>query len=425
MNNVSVDSIRKNTWKKKATIITISLVSLILLIRFTISFFFMQSNNISNYIILLYILGLLSLLTYINRSKEYDNGIFVAILLSFIPIYTRASISGGLDSPVIAWFTILPVISSFLLSRERTYFTCALSLAFIVITSQFSIINYIDLPIEELSSISKILIYISIIVTGTIFCLGHGRSREEMMNRIEDQRMSILCSSRNIELSQLASGIAQEINNPLAVLKLKAKKIQKETLEDAEIQDSIETVISMSERISKATKAMKNLSRTQKNENDIPKESLDYIFENIMTLCETKLKYSNVELKVKNEIKDIDDYKLPLKLGHILLNIINNAYDAVLSVANKWIVINVKEESGLIIFRISDSGTGISEDKQNKIFTPYYTDKSNRTGLGLSISKNKLINIGGDITLDTSAENTTFVITIPAEKSDQNNTNKI
>lgn len=425
MNNVSVDSIREKTWKKKATVLGISLAATILFIRFITDFFLMNSNDVSNYTILLYLIALISLLTYIKRSKEYDNAIYFTALFSFLPIYTRASFTGGIDSPVIAWFTILPVVSSFLLSKKRTYTICMISLIFIIITAQFPLLNYINMPAEQLSPISKVLIYISVIVTSTIFCIGHGRKREEMMNKIEDQKMSILSSSRNIELSELASGIAHEINNPLTVLKVKAKKIKKESNENIEIQNSIDKILTMSERISKVVKSMKNLSRAQQNENEIPSESLDYIFENIMTLCETKLNYSNIEFKVKNEVKDIDNYKIPVQLGHILLNLINNAYDAVLTVGRKWIVINIEEETGLLIFKISDSGEGIPREKETKIFDPYFTDKTNRTGLGLSISKNNLVNLGGELTLDTREKHTTFVVTIPVVTDDKNNTIRI
>lgn len=419
MNNLSVDTIRENTWKKKAAIVSISLAAAILSIRFVTGNFLKKSSDISNYTILLCVLVLLSLLAYIKRSKEYDKAIFLGILFSFIIIYIRTSFTGGLNSPAAAWYISLPVISSFLLSRAVTYIVSALSLVFIILSSQFSLLNYINLPQEELSSISNILIYISVLLVTTIFCISHGRKREEMLAKIENQKMSILSSSRNIELSELAAGIAQEINNPLAVVKAKAKKIKHISTDNKEIYASSEKILQMSDRISKVVRSMKNLSKAQTNEEHPPKESISYIFENVLTLCETKMAYSNIEFRVNNEIKNIDEIKVPIQLGHILLNLINNAYDAVLNVSRKWIVINIKEESGLLKFSIIDSGKGISKGNEENIFNPYFTEKQNRIGLGLSISKNNTLNIGGEISLDSNAENTTFSITIPAHRKNE------
>ncbi len=414
MEDITVESIKEEAWKKKTTLFGIGVTTIVLFVRFLTETLFVQSNSKSYYITFFSAFVFLCLYLYVKKSKKYENAVFYTLIFSFTFIFSRASLTGGFSSPAMAWYPVVPIISSFILTRKHTYIICALSVFSIILTSQFSLVDHLHMTAEILTTASKILIYSSVILISTTFCLTHEKKRSDMRKKLEEQRINILSSSRNSELGELASGIAHEINNPLTVVKVKARKLKSLKQDDAEVRDSIEKIISMTERIGKIVKSMKNLSKSQIDEKTIARENFTYIFESVLTLCETKMKYSNIQFKLINNIEEIDQYQIPVQLGHVILNIVNNAYDAVLEVDKKWIEIKVRRIDSLLEFRISDSGQGIQSTEVDKIFNPFYTDKSHRTGLGLSISKNNISNLGGELTLDTNAEATTFVITIPA-----------
>ncbi|ATH07600.1 hypothetical protein BIY24_06465 [Halobacteriovorax marinus] len=416
MQEKSIDSIREYAWKRRATILGLSTASAVLLLRFLSELIFSTHFDKSNYIIICTTIVLICQLIYVKKTRFYETSLFYTLLFAFIFIYARASMTGGLTSPTMAWYPVVPIISSFLLPRSKTIIIGICSVIFIVFTSQFSLVHDLNLPETPLQDYSRVLVYISVTFICTVFCLFHEDQRKKMRVKLEEQRLSILSSARNTELGELAAGIAHEINNPLAVIKVKSKKIKALNSENKEVLDSIEKISAMAERINKIVKSMKNLSKNQVSQERKSNENFEYIFDNVLTLCETKMKYSNIQFQLINNVKNLDKYRIPIQLGHVLLNIINNAYDAVLIEETKWIKIFINTVDELLEIKISNSGKLIDEDKREKIFNPFYSDKDNRTGLGLSISKNNLSTLGGELKLLSDTEFTTFSITLPLKE---------
>ncbi|MFN9114477.1 MAG: sensor histidine kinase, partial [Bacteroidota bacterium] len=99
----------------------------------------------------------------------------------------------------------------------------------------------------------------------------------------------------------------------------------------------------------------------------------------------------------------------------IILNLLNNAIDAVSDLPNKWIRLEMKQESDSFVVRITDSGTGIPENVVKRIFDPFYTTKTagKGTGLGLSISRNLAQANGAILEYDARSTNTCFVLKFP------------
>jgi signal transduction histidine kinase len=95
-------------------------------------------------------------------------------------------------------------------------------------------------------------------------------------------------------------------------------------------------------------------------------------------------------------------------------NLIKNALQAIPEERQGRIVITVDQLENNVRIRISDNGTGISDDKRMTIFVPYFTTKSNGTGLGLAMVKSILENINSNISF-TSIENegTIFELRFP------------
>jgi C4-dicarboxylate-specific signal transduction histidine kinase len=126
------------------------------------------------------------------------------------------------------------------------------------------------------------------------------------------------------------------------------------------------------------------------------------------------LKNNNIEHKLDYE----DNYKLDDRLDHVLLNIYQNANDALNnneSVKEKKICTKIYNTENQTIIEISDNAGGISKEIKEKIFDPYFSTKSkNGTGLGLYMSKNIVEKyIGGQLKVTNTEVGACFHIIIP------------
>lgn len=105
----------------------------------------------------------------------------------------------------------------------------------------------------------------------------------------------------------------------------------------------------------------------------------------------------------------------PTEIAQVLLNLLNNAHDAIQDLPDKWITIEYKVRDGEVDIVVTDSGRGIPRSLQDRLFQPFFTTKPSGTGtgLGLSISSQIVKSHGGSIRLDTECENTRFIVSLP------------
>jgi signal transduction histidine kinase len=106
----------------------------------------------------------------------------------------------------------------------------------------------------------------------------------------------------------------------------------------------------------------------------------------------------------------------PQDIGRVLLNLINNAFQAKRESETAKVTVTTKKEAKGVRISVSDNGTGIPDAIKDKIFQPFFTTKptGQGTGLGLSLSYDIVKAHGGELTVSTKVgEGSTFVITLP------------
>jgi signal transduction histidine kinase len=104
-----------------------------------------------------------------------------------------------------------------------------------------------------------------------------------------------------------------------------------------------------------------------------------------------------------------------------LNNIIKNAIQAIPTERKGRITIDLYKEKDNAIIKITDNGTGISDEMKSKVFSPNFTTKSSGTGLGLAISSNMIQAFNGKIYFDTKInEGTSFFVEIPLMRIKEN-----
>ncbi|MEK6555898.1 MAG: ATP-binding protein, partial [Bdellovibrionota bacterium] len=146
--------------------------------------------------------------------------------------------------------------------------------------------------------------------------------------------------------------------------------------------------------------------------------SIKEIIEGTLGLCGEKIKKSGVDVQYSLPDGDLIFNCRATQVSQVLLNLIQNSFDAVESLPEKWIKVEAKKVDENLILKVTDSGKGLSEEAQQKMFQPFFTTKDvgRGTGLGLSISKGLIESHAGTITLDNQAPNPSCIIKIPIKQ---------
>ncbi len=235
---------------------------------------------------------------------------------------------------------------------------------------------------------------------------------------IDAQRAKLASQAKMVALGQMAGGMAHEINNPLAIIagrasQLRARAESTSVLPSTVVTTSIERIEATVVRIAKIISAM----RTFAEGDTIEPQSLAGIRQIILdtlALCQERLRGGGVEIVVE-EIPDLLLRCRPRQISEVLLNLLNNAFDAVRDLPEKWIRIEVMNFPDSIGVAVVDSGHGIPKEHLGKIMIPFFSTKPKvrGVGLGLSVSRGIVESHGGELRVDEASPNTRFLVTLP------------
>jgi C4-dicarboxylate-specific signal transduction histidine kinase len=232
------------------------------------------------------------------------------------------------------------------------------------------------------------------------------------------QRDQLVSSAKMKALGQMASGIAHEINNPLAIILSSAEIINSSLAQNpSDIPKSIKYAQKISNttlRIGRIVKALLNFAR----EGDPVVFSLVRVaklFEDTLDLCRERFKTHHIELRTSIPGEDMQIECHAVQITQVLLNILNNAHDTLEELNDKWVELKAHDGGEFIEIRVTDSGHGIPVAIREKLFDPFFTTKEvgRGTGLGLSISKGIVDLHQGSLFIDVEKSNTCFVIRLP------------
>ena len=270
---------------------------------------------------------------------------------------------------------------------------------------------------SRLLLITFVCIGISVIVILTLVTL-----LTSLIRKSDETQVSMMQEAEQTDklasIGRLASGVAHEINNPLAIINQKTGLIDDllQITSDFEhketIMHSLKSIDASVERCKAITHRLLGFAR--RTEVLFETLNVNEIIEEVLQFLENSMRYNRI--KVDLDFKD----DLPLifsdriQLQQIFLNIVNNAIDAIGKDGTISIITNLI--AGEIRVVIQDNGVGIAEDLIPHIFEPFFTTKETGkgTGLGLSITYGLIKKLGGDITVRSNVgKGTAFTITVP------------
>lgn len=246
---------------------------------------------------------------------------------------------------------------------------------------------------------------------------------DERTDELKNTQAQLINSSKLSALGEMAGGVAHEVNNPLTVILLTAERLLRKIKNNEESKEdlsrSLETLVKTSHRISKIVNGLRFFARDNSKES-FEDSLLLNIVEDTLSLCYEKFRYHGIQVDV-NFPQDLINSKIhcrPVEISQVLLNLLNNSFDAINIFDEKWIKIDCWSNDYNIYLSITDSGKGILKEIQERMMQPFFTTKEigKGTGLGLSISKGIVEGHKGELYLDPASPNTKFVISLPRLK---------
>ena len=232
--------------------------------------------------------------------------------------------------------------------------------------------------------------------------------------KLASAKAALKQSEKLAHMGQLSAGIAHELNNPLGVITMYSNILMDEIPQGDAMREDLKLIVEQAERCKKIVSGLLNFARknqvalTETNIINFTQHSLDSI-----------IKPENIRIefvpRIDNPVARIDIDQMM----QVLTNLEKNSVESMPS--GGTLRVSVEGNDDDVIFIVSDTGTGISKENMNKIFTPFFTTKEmgKGTGLGLPLIYGIVKMHRGKINVTSNADpskgqtGTTFKITIP------------
>lgn len=248
--------------------------------------------------------------------------------------------------------------------------------------------------------------------------------------RLQDD---LIRAERLAALGRMASGVAHEINNPLAVIDTIGGLIR-ETLEDEKDNLHASTVAVLSRAVDRLQFQVKRASTITHNLLGFARKSatsgmetvnLEALIDETVELLAVELEHAAVRVERADMAHIPTLYTDPMALQQVFVNLIKNAIDAVEEAQSNQelppegrIQIRAEPHQDQIRIHVQDNGAGIPPDKMERIFDLFFTSKpaGKGTGLGLSVVHNIMKKLGGTIRAKSEpGQGTTFTVELPVQ----------
>ncbi len=242
---------------------------------------------------------------------------------------------------------------------------------------------------------------------------------KELGALVLDQQVKMVNSSKLASLGEMAGGVAHEINNTLAILKGYASQVktllEQQPTDLCRIGNALDRIDVTVDRLARIVNSLGRMARNSPLDPPSAQSVAELIAETLL-LCTERFRGHGIDLIVSQIPSEWTLDCRPVEFSHALLNLLNNAYDAVELAAEKWIRLEVNQQGPNLEISVTDSGPGITAPLRNRIMVPFFTTKplGRGTGLGLSIAKSIVEAHGGSLTLDAESLQTRFVISLPS-----------
>lgn len=233
----------------------------------------------------------------------------------------------------------------------------------------------------------------------------------------DEKRMTeqLIQQEKLAAVGQLVSGVAHELNNPLASVMAFAQLLLAAPPGVQHDKRAIDAINHEAKRAAKIVSNLLTFARQHQPERTIT--DLNRVVEDTLELRRYALRIAQIDVQTHLDPNLPLTWADPFQLQQVMLNLVTNAEHALSSWERvRRIVVSTESRDGQLVLRVGDSGPGIPAEHLPRIFNPFFTTKpvGEGTGLGLSISDGIIREHGGRIRVESRAgDGASFIIEMP------------
>jgi len=242
-------------------------------------------------------------------------------------------------------------------------------------------------------------------------------------NMLRENQSYLVQHERLADIGRLATTVTHEIKTPLVTIGAYTRRMLKTFGTKRFKRKHLEIILREVERLEKISTEILDYSRSSKLE--FQECNLKDIIGDILVLIKQKLEEAGINEKTRLSPNGIVIRVDPNRIRQVLYNLVQNAVDEMKS--GGTLMIRTRSDDKYAIVDIEDTGDGIPEDVQGKLFTPFFSTKAKGSGLGLPVSKKIIEDHGGFIKFVTrKGVGTRFSVYLPKLelRKDKNNVDK-
>jgi PAS domain S-box-containing protein len=244
--------------------------------------------------------------------------------------------------------------------------------------------------------------------------------RREAESELRQQREELAHVTRISAMGELAASLAHELNQPLTAILSNAQAAQRflsaEPPDIEEVREILKDIVQDNSRAGEVIRRLRAL--VKKEQPDFAPLQMLSLIDDVVSLLHSDAILQNVRvsLELGRELPLVCGDKIQLQ--QVVLNLLLNAFDAMKGCPahERHVIVRGGSEDGTVKVAVRDRGIGLSRDKLDKIFQPFYTTKRDGLGIGLSICRSIIEAHGGRLWAENNPDRgATFYFTVPVE----------
>jgi two-component system C4-dicarboxylate transport sensor histidine kinase DctB len=210
----------------------------------------------------------------------------------------------------------------------------------------------------------------------------HKRTEQVLM----DTQGELIQTAKLAVLGQMSASISHELNNPLAAIRSYADNARQFLSRDnnQRVDENLERIARLTEHMGKISSQLKIFAR--KSEGHLKTIKVQPVIQSAIDLIGPQYKHSRININTLQVQPGLEARADVIQLEQVLVNLINNAMNAMEGKQKGEIKICAYSQEQQIFIDVEDMGAGIDEENMNRIFEPFFTTRKSGLGLGLSIS---------------------------------------
>ena len=215
-------------------------------------------------------------------------------------------------------------------------------------------------------------------------------------------------------VGEIASGVAHEVNNPLAAIRMEAELLGRASKDP----DTSTTAATITREVDRAARIVRSLLRLARRADTAPtRVQMNDLVHDVAEIRKRVMRTESVEFRTGLDNSAPPVLGLGQELQQVVINLVTNAEHVVRGRSPAIIRLTTQSREGWVRLTVEDSGPGVPREIRGRIFDPFFTTKGpdEGTGLGLAICQRVVTEVGGKIWLeDSELGGAKFVVEVPA-----------